>query len=233
MAKVESKELVGKCEVFREQGVWVFASYLIRVQFNKKVLLPDFAVMFLNTSAGRLQIDRISRQIIGMTNVNAKELQSLVIPLPDTTKQDELVAAMNAARAARRAKLVEADVLLAGLDRFLLDTLGLTPPRKDDRKVFAVRRADVQRQGRINSDYFHPERILALRAMDSAADHLDCRRLEEVVDFIRDQIKTPGPNYLSLAHVQSHTGELVEANEEVAGACSELGFDEPSDRKCT
>ena len=35
--RTNSKELVGKCEVFREPGVWVFASYLIRVRFNEAV----------------------------------------------------------------------------------------------------------------------------------------------------------------------------------------------------
>ena len=49
---------------------------------------------------------------------------------------------------------------------------------------------------------------------------LTCQPLAEVVTFIRDQIKTPGPNYLSLAHVQSHTGERIAADEEAAGACS-------------
>ena len=42
-----------------------------------------------------------------------------------------------------------------------------------------------------------------------------------VIAGIRDQIKTPGQNYLSLAHVQSNTGELTTSNEEAAGACSE------------
>ncbi|MCX7113869.1 MAG: restriction endonuclease subunit S [Proteobacteria bacterium] len=129
---------------------------------------------------------------------------------------------MDKARAKYRAKLAEADALLTGLDGFLLDTLGLTPPPKDERKVFAVRFKEVQKQGRINSNYYHPERILALRAMNNVTDRLDCQPLSKVVTFIRDQIKTPGPNYFSLAHVQSHTGERVEANEEVSGACSEF-----------
>ncbi len=68
--------------------------------------------------------------------------------------------------------------------------------------------------------YFHPERILAIRALEHTTQELDCPRLEQVVNFIRDQIKTPGSNYLSLANVQSHTGELVTTDEEVTGACS-------------
>jgi len=47
---------------------------------------------------------------------------------------------MGAARLERRVKRADADALLASLDDFLLTTLGLTPPPKDERKVFAVAR---------------------------------------------------------------------------------------------
>ena len=50
---------------------------------------------------------------------------------------------MLAAREERRAKLAEADALLAGVDDFLLDALGIAPPAADARRVFAVRRSDV------------------------------------------------------------------------------------------
>jgi len=73
-----------------------------------------------------------------MTNINAEEIKSIRIPLPPLKRQAELVSAMDAARAERWAKQVEADALLAGLDDYLLATLGLTPPPKDERKVFAV-----------------------------------------------------------------------------------------------
>lgn len=132
--RTNSKELVGKCGVFDEKGVLVFASYLIRVRLNESKLLPQFAALFLNSPAGRIQIDRVSRQIIGMTNVNAEELRELMIPLPPVSRQRELVDTMEAARAARRAKLAEADALLADMDAFLFDTLGLAAPPETPRR---------------------------------------------------------------------------------------------------
>src|SRR5205085_5540611 len=114
--RTNSKELVGKCDVFREQGDWVFASYLIRVRLDESKALPIFVSDFLNTSAGRVQIDRVSRQIIGMSNVNAEELQDLLIPLPPLEIQQVLVAEMETARESRRRKLAEADALLSSLD---------------------------------------------------------------------------------------------------------------------
>lgn len=136
--RTNSKELVGKCEVFRQTGDWVFASYLIRVRLASGVS-PQFVSDFLSTSAGRLQIDRFSRQIIGMTNINAEELRQIVLPLPrDECKQKELVAQMDSARAAREARVREADAAMAGLDDFLLNIVGLSlPPRP--RKVFAIK----------------------------------------------------------------------------------------------
>ena len=82
----------------------------------------------------------------GHQRVPASFLEELPFPELDQRQQDELVAAMDAARAERRAKLAEADALLAGLDDFLLATLGLTLPPKDDRKVFAVRTNELSQR---------------------------------------------------------------------------------------
>jgi type I restriction enzyme S subunit len=214
--RTNSKELVGKCEVFRERGVWVFASYLIRVRVDEQRLLPDFVPLFLATSAGRIQIDRISRQIIGMTNVNAEELQDLLLPLPDVPRQRELLVEMDAAREARKEKLREADELLVSLDTYLLETLALTPPPPDNRQIYAVRLNAVRSESRLNADYFHPERILTLRTLQQTAS----TRLDALVTFHRDlRTADARPNYLGLAHVQSHTGELVTFDEGAEGQC--------------
>lgn len=154
--RTNSKELVGKCAVFSETGDWVFASYLIRVRLRAGELLPQFASDFLSTNTGRLQIDRLSRQIIGMTNINAEELKGILLPLPPVSRQSELLAAMNVARATRRATLAEADALLAGLDNFLLDALDLISPPTDGRKVFAVRRRALFGGERFDPGFHHP-----------------------------------------------------------------------------
>lgn|GEM_PF-569284 len=137
--RTNSKELVGKCEVFNESGDWVFASYLIRVCTNEQLLDPQFASDFLSTSTGRLQIDRFSRQIIGMTNINAEEIRHLLIPLPPLDGQHELVAAMDEARSQRRQKLAEADILFSSLDDFILDSLSIRLPSPDAREIYATR----------------------------------------------------------------------------------------------
>jgi hypothetical protein len=87
--RTNSKELVGKCGIFSLTGEYVFASYLIRVRLKHGTLLPDYVTAFLSSSFGRIQIDAVSRQIAGMTNINAEEIRELLIPILDHTTQEK------------------------------------------------------------------------------------------------------------------------------------------------
>jgi type I restriction enzyme S subunit len=163
--RTNSKELVGKCEVFNEKDDWVFASYLMRLRVDNKRVLPEFVSAFLNTNTGRIQIDRESRQIIGMSNINAEEIRSIRVPLPDLPEQRSLLAALDAARLDRQHKLQEADDLLAGLDGFVLDALGLTLPSSDDQMVYGVKLGDARK--RFDADYHSPR----FRVLRKKIDH--------------------------------------------------------------
>src|SRR5260364_105286 len=191
--------------------------HVLRVK-NHEALHPDYLAAILRSN---LTLAQTRHMMTGITHprLTYEDVVNLVIPLPDIGKQARLVSEMDAARAERRAKLAEANALLADFDSYLLATLGLALPPKDERKVFAVRKLDCGSQARLNADYFHPERILALHALEHSAQALDCPRLAQLVDFIRHPIQSPGPGCLSLAHVQSHTGELVLTNKKVTGTC--------------
>ena len=205
--RTNSKELVGKCSVFQESGDWVFASYLIRVRTDQGRLLPQFASDFLTADIGRLQIDRISRQIIGMTNINAEEIRELRIPLPAIAEQQTLVAAMDTARAERKAKLAEADALLEGLDDFVLDALGLAQPEQDSRRVFAIR-GDQSALQRLDP-YFHSPEFTRVQEMLSRTL---CESLGSVAVF-SEEIWRPQEHqqqtfrYIEIATVDPNTGE--------------------------
>ncbi|MGH9871815.1 MAG: restriction endonuclease subunit S [Pyrinomonadaceae bacterium] len=89
--RTNSKELVGKCAVFHARGDYVFASYLIRLRVIADQASPDFIAYAINSPIGRLQIDALSRQIIGQANVNTDEIRSLRIPLPPLSIQSDIV----------------------------------------------------------------------------------------------------------------------------------------------
>jgi len=67
----------------------VFASYLIRVRLNKFLVYPEFLYWFTRSPSGQEQlIPRGATQ----KNINAKFIQSLLIPLPPLDEQKRIVA---------------------------------------------------------------------------------------------------------------------------------------------
>ncbi|RYE41450.1 MAG: restriction endonuclease subunit S [Hyphomicrobiales bacterium] len=178
--RTNSKELVGKCEVFGEEGDWVFASYLIRVRLDTQRALPGFVSAFLNSPAGRIQIDQVSRQVAGMSNVNTGELRDLLIPLPDIAVQRRLLAELETARIERDQSLRSSADLLTSLDRYVLDALGIFP-KEDDPRPFAVRFSDVRQ--RLDADYNSPRFQKLRRAIESSK--YTTRTLNELTLFMR------------------------------------------------
>jgi type I restriction enzyme, S subunit len=178
--RTNSKELVGKCEVFKEDGNWVFASYLIRVQLAAESVLPEFVSSFLNSPAGRIQIDQVSRQIAGMSNVNAEELRRLEVPLPPMDVQRQLVDELETARRVRDCDLAESVRLFTSLDRYVLDALSIYPD-DEQRRTFSVRQSDVRL--RFDADY-HSPRFQRLR-LAIAQSKFQARRLGDLVLFMR------------------------------------------------
>lgn len=178
--RTNSKELVGKCEVFNEPGDWVFASYLIRVRLNTKRAIPELVSSFLNCPAGRIQIDQVSRQIAGMSNVNAEEIKALVIPLPPIDIQRRLVTELDAARAERDRELAEAGSLLASIDGYVLEKLAVLP-QPDPRRVFAVQRHQVL--ARLDADYHSPQFQLLRRAIEGSI--YPARSFGDLAEFMR------------------------------------------------
>jgi len=206
--RTNSKELVGKCEVFRETGDWVFASYLIRVRTDEIRLNPQFASDFLSTFTGRLQIDRFSRQIIGMTNINAEEIRQILIPIPPLQRQIELVFAMDEARSQRKQKLAEADALLSSLDDYLINALGLDRPVKDERNVFAIQTSNVS--GRFDPHFHAPN----FKRIYQLLSQIVTKPLGEIAKFSKDSWNPAHEEkstfrYIEISNVKPQTGEAL------------------------
>lgn len=90
--RTNSKELVGKTAVYRAQAPMAFAGYLIRCRTNKNAV-PDYISSYLNSRHGKLTLMGMCKSIIGMANINAKELQSIKIMIPpiDVQRKYELI----------------------------------------------------------------------------------------------------------------------------------------------
>jgi len=94
--RTNSKELVGKTGLFELEGVYVFASYLIRFRIKKSKAIPKYIVYAMNSRFIKDYLQSLCRSIIGQANINLQELKSIKIPLPPLEKQQEIVDFLDA-----------------------------------------------------------------------------------------------------------------------------------------
>ena len=218
--RTNSKEKVGKCEVFEADGDWIFASYLIRLIANQDQVLPQFVADYLRSPVGRLQIDQLSRQIIGMTNINAEEIKVIKIPVPEKIEvQKALVDSMDKARADRRAKLAEADEALGGLDKYLMGGLGLVSSKDDDRSFFAVSAQEAT--GRFDPHFHLPSHRSNVAMLVNAG----AVPLGSIIQFSNEVWKPAHHEsatfrYIEISNVNPKTGEAIAEETMVAEAPS-------------
>jgi type I restriction enzyme S subunit len=86
--RTNSKELVGKTAVYREEKEMAIAGYLIRVRCNEKAN-AEYISGYLNSVHGKATLQHMCKSIVGMANINAQELQNIRILLPPKRLQDK------------------------------------------------------------------------------------------------------------------------------------------------
>jgi type I restriction enzyme S subunit len=84
--RTNSAEHVGKSAVFDAQSNASFASYLIRVRFDEKVL-PQWANIVINSPQGRNYVSTVVSQQVGQANVNGTKLKAFPIVVPLVEEQ--------------------------------------------------------------------------------------------------------------------------------------------------
>ncbi len=106
--RTNSKELVGKCTIWRPvEGVFSFASYLVRLRL-KPEMLPEFLWATLNSAYGKYRLLNSAKQAVSMANVSPTDLGRITVPLPPLPLQQkfsELVREIEALRAQMLGKL--------------------------------------------------------------------------------------------------------------------------------
>jgi type I restriction enzyme S subunit len=86
--RTNSKELVGKSAVYTGTQKMAIAGYLIRARINEKAN-PWYVWAYLNSSAGKQNLNTLSRHIVGMANINLQELEAIKINRPPINLQNK------------------------------------------------------------------------------------------------------------------------------------------------
>jgi type I restriction enzyme S subunit len=103
--RTNSKELVGKTAVYREDTPMAFAGYLIRARANSEAD-PEYISGYLNSAHGKTTLRGMCKSIIGMANINAKELQAIRLLKPPMELQHDFGSVVRKVEE-RRSRLVK------------------------------------------------------------------------------------------------------------------------------
>jgi len=92
--RTNSKELVGKTAVYSCDEEVIIAGYLIRIRTNN-FANPWYIWGYLNSKIGKLRLFNLCRNIVGMANINAQELQNIPILKPPLPLQNQFAEIVN------------------------------------------------------------------------------------------------------------------------------------------
>ncbi len=89
--RTNSADLVGKVGLFNLDGCFLFASYLVRIQTNRSLLLPEFLNYYLNSRHGQAAVRAFATPGVSQSNINAGSLKKVKVPVPSLHEQAVLV----------------------------------------------------------------------------------------------------------------------------------------------
>lgn len=88
--RTNSIELVGKTAAFDLDEEMIIAGYIIRVRLGD-CMLPDILAQYMNLEALKEKLRKMAKGAVNQANINAQELQSIKIYLPDMNSQKQFV----------------------------------------------------------------------------------------------------------------------------------------------
>lgn len=206
---------VGKSVVFDLPVVCACSNHITRICCLDEVL-PGFLAESLNTLRGIGYFKTLSTSFNNQAGVNSKTLAETKIPVPPLDVQRRLVTELDAARAERDRALADAERLLASIDEIVKQMLGLPDLDLPLQAGYAIRLSTAKAGSTLSADYFHPERMQAIKLIQRVPN----APLSRLVEFKREIIKSPGESrYIGLASVASGTGQLTDVTESAGGQC--------------
>lgn len=108
--RTNSKELVGKCAIWRPvAGSFSFASYLVRLRL-KPEMLPEFLWASLNSAYGKYRLLNSAKQAVSMANVSPTNLGRITVPLPPLQLQEKFAKFVRAVEELRNQMLGKLDI---------------------------------------------------------------------------------------------------------------------------
>ena len=89
--RTNSFELVGKTGIFTLDGDYCFASYLVRLNLNREIVLPKFLNYFMNSDRFQESVKKKASRSINQANINATILSNESIWFPESLSEQQRI----------------------------------------------------------------------------------------------------------------------------------------------
>ena len=89
--RTNSFELVGKTGIFALDGDYCFASYLVRLNLDRKKVLPGFLNYFMNSDGFQKSVKEKASRSINQANINATILSNELIRFPESLPEQRRI----------------------------------------------------------------------------------------------------------------------------------------------
>ena len=138
------RSLVGKAAVYDSDLTAVFASYLVRLTCDERLVSSRFVCAWINSPWGRQWARTVRTDCVSQSNINTTKLRTMPVPVPPLAEQHEIVQRIE--RALAFADAIDARVATAAAR---IDRLGQSVFEKALRGDLVAAEAELaRREGR-------------------------------------------------------------------------------------
>lgn len=130
-----SQELVGKTAYFEEEGTFFHSNHITVIRVDKDKVLPKYLWILLNIYQQRKIFFNICTNWNNQSGVGTERLLSLKIPVPNLEIQQKIIETFEQAYATKKVNEAQAKALLASIDSYLLEELGITLPEQQENSL--------------------------------------------------------------------------------------------------
>ena len=109
---------------------YVISSEVFYIELKTELIDSKYLEIFFNSNIGQKQFNRVSIGAI-MGSLSQEALKTLKIPVPPKAIQQQIIDLYQTAYTQKQQKEAQATALLASIDTYLLNELGITLPEKD------------------------------------------------------------------------------------------------------
>lgn len=114
--RTNSPELVGKTSIYRGEMPAIYAGYLIKLDYEKNIVVGDYLNYYLNSSKAKEYYMQVKTDGVSQSNINAKKIGEFEIPLPTLSEQHEIVRLIDDLLARERTAQQAAEQALASIE---------------------------------------------------------------------------------------------------------------------